>query len=576
MIPRTAPSVLSLAALAALCLPAIAQNTPPDTPPPPASASPAPSFAPAPDQPPATPAYLPYASLPAQIADLLADPAVSRDHWGIMVTSLDGARIFALNEAQLFQPASNAKLFTTAAALALLGPDRTFQTKVIAEGTLTRKGELQGDLVLKGGGDANFASQLFPYRSPSASPATAPSASPATPPSPLTSVDELADQVVAKGLRVVDGDVIGDDSYFAYDPYPQNWSEDDLLWGYGAPVSALTIHDNQIDVTITPTAKDSDTAEIRLNPDLPYYSGVRSVRTWDVGDGNSVLFERSPGSKELSITGRVSPKAGPDHEEIAIEDPAEYAALALKTALEKRGVLVKGGVSTRHWDPKNSAPFLPATREPIPNFVPMLTQDLHTECVSQPVLSMTPILETTTLATHSSPPVAHDIFLTNKVSQNLHTEILLRNIGATHDCEHTARRGLQWEHQFLLYAGLDPSDFVFYDGSGLSSHDLVTPRATAKLLQFATTQPWFADWKASLPVAGEDGTLESRFPNPPLKDHLFAKTGTLGEARALSGYLDCASGRTVIFSILVDNHLPGTTADRGVMDKIVAAIAAAE
>jgi D-alanyl-D-alanine carboxypeptidase/D-alanyl-D-alanine-endopeptidase (penicillin-binding protein 4) len=499
---------------------------------------------------------------------LLADPAVSRDHWGIMVTSLDGARIFALNEAQLFQPASNAKLFTTAAALALLGPDRTFQTKVIAEGTLTRKGELQGDLVLKGGGDANFASQLFPYRSPSASPAT--------PPSPLTSVDELADQVVAKGLRVVDGDVIGDDSYFAYDPYPQNWSEDDLLWGYGAPVSALTIHDNQIDVTITPTAKDSDTAEIRLNPDLPYYSGVRSVRTWDVGDGNSVLFERSPGSKELSITGRVSPKAGPDHEEIAIEDPAEYAALALKTALEKRGVLVKGGVSTRHWDPKNSAPFLPATREPIPNFVPMLTQDLHTECVSQPVLSMTPILETTTLATHSSPPVAHDIFLTNKVSQNLHTEILLRNIGATHDCEHTARRGLQWEHQFLLYAGLDPSDFVFYDGSGLSSHDLVTPRATAKLLQFATTQPWFADWKASLPVAGEDGTLESRFPNPPLKDHLFAKTGTLGEARALSGYLDCASGRTVIFSILVDNHLPGTTADRGVMDKIVAAIAAAE
>jgi D-alanyl-D-alanine carboxypeptidase/D-alanyl-D-alanine-endopeptidase (penicillin-binding protein 4) len=206
----------------------------------------------------------------------------------------------------------------------------------------------------------------------------------------------------------------------------------------------------------------------------------------------------------------------------------------------------------------------------------MLTQDLHTECVSQPVLSMTPILETTTLATHSSPPVAHDIFLTNKVSQNLHTEILLRNIGATHDCEHTARRGLQWEHQFLLYAGLDPSDFVFYDGSGLSSHDLVTPRATAKLLQFATTQPWFADWKASLPVAGEDGTLESRFPNPPLKDHLFAKTGTLGEARALSGYLDCASGRTVIFSILVDNHLPGTTADRGVMDKIVAAIAAAE
>jgi D-alanyl-D-alanine carboxypeptidase/D-alanyl-D-alanine-endopeptidase (penicillin-binding protein 4) len=130
--------------------------------------------------------------------------------------------------------------------------------------------------------------------------------------------------------------------------------------------------------------------------------------------------------------------------------------------------------------------------------------------------------------------------------------------------------------EFLLHLGIEKGDFAFVDGSGLSNHDLVTPRATAKLLQFAATQPWFADWKASLPVAGEDGTLESRFPNPPLKNHLFAKTGTLGEARALSGYLDAASGRTVIFSIMVSNHLPGDTADRDAMDKIVAAIQAAE
>ena len=137
-------------------------------------------------------------------------------------------------------------------------------------------------------------------------------------------------------------------------------------------------------------------------------------------------------------------------------------------------------------------------------------------------------------------------------------------------------QGARVVRAFLLNAGLDPNDFVFYDGSGLSSHDLVTPRATARLLQFATTQPWFAAWKASLPIGGEDGSLASRFSQPPLKDHLFAKTGTLGEARALSGYLDAASGRTVIFSIMVSNHLPGTSADREAMDKIVAAIQAAE
>lgn len=136
--------------------------------------------------------------------------------------------------------------------------------------------------------------------------------------------------------------------------------------------------------------------------------------------------------------------------------------------------------------------------------------------------------------------------------------------------------GVRVIRQFLINAGIDKDDFVFFDGSGLSGHDLVTPRATAKLLQFATTQPWFAEWKGSLPVGGVDGSLETRFGKAPLKDHVFAKTGTLGEARALSGYLGCASGRTIIFSIMVGNHLPETNADRDAMDKIVAAVAAAE
>ena len=107
----------------------------------------------------------------------------------------------------------------------------------------------------------------------------------------------------------------------------------------------------------------------------------------------------------------------------------------------------------------------------------------------------------------------------------------------------------------------------------MSGHDLVAPRATVTLLQYATTQPWFADWKASLPVGGEDGSLAERFAKAPLAGRVIAKTGTLGEARALSGYLECASGRTVIFSIMVGNHMPGTHADRDAMDKIVAAIA---
>jgi D-alanyl-D-alanine carboxypeptidase/D-alanyl-D-alanine-endopeptidase (penicillin-binding protein 4) len=143
--------------------------------------------------------------------------------------------------------------------------------------------------------------------------------------------------------------------------------------------------------------------------------------------------------------------------------------------------------------------------------------------------------------------------------------------------------GARVVRQFLVNSDIDPKDFVFYDGSGLSGYDLVTPRAIANLLSFAAhdpktgqPQPWFAAWKDSLPIGGVDGTLADRFTKAPLKGHVFAKTGTHSEGRALSGYLDCASGQTVIFSILDENHLPGDNADRDAMDKIVAAIAAAE
>ncbi|MGI4830503.1 MAG: D-alanyl-D-alanine carboxypeptidase, partial [Janthinobacterium lividum] len=134
--------------------------------------------------------------------------------------------------------------------------------------------------------------------------------------------------------------------------------------------------------------------------------------------------------------------------------------------------------------------------------------------------------------------------------------------------------GARLIRSYLIHAGLTPGDFVFYDGSGLSTKDLVTPRAEAQLLAYAARQPWFAQWKAALPVGGIDGTLASRFTQAPLKGHVFAKTGTLGESRALAGYVQCRSGREVIFTILVDNHQPGSTADRTAMDAIVAEIAA--
>jgi D-alanyl-D-alanine carboxypeptidase/D-alanyl-D-alanine-endopeptidase (penicillin-binding protein 4) len=270
------------------------------------------------------------------------------------------------------------------------------------------------------------------------------------------------------------------------------------------------------------------------------------------------------------VYGSIAVDAQPDEEEIAIHDPAEYAAVALKGMLEARGIVVTGKARAKHRISNDAAGFLEEMKVPGQENAVVTGGNTGESCLGTP-----PDTPEKTLASHSSPSLLEDVIVTNKVSQNLHAELWLHHLGRKVFCgDGSTLRGARMVRAFLENAGIDKDDFVFFDGSGLSGHDLVTPRATARLLQYASTQPWFADWKKSLPVGGEDGSLAERFGKAPLKDHVFAKTGTLGEARALSGYLEGASGKTVIFSIMVGNHMPQTTKDRETMDKIVVAIAA--
>jgi serine-type D-Ala-D-Ala carboxypeptidase/endopeptidase (penicillin-binding protein 4) len=512
--------------------------------------------------------------LSRQIDALQADPAVSRAHWGIKVTTMDGSPIYSLNAGQLFQPASNAKLFTTAAAVALLGAGTTFETKVVAKGSFDGAEKLTGDLVLIGGGDANLSGREIPYVAPALRPKPAPPSAPA-----LRYLEEMADQIAKTGLKVVTGDVVGDDTLFPWEPYAEDWAIDDAVWGYGAPVSALTITDNQLKMTVTPGGAAGKLATVTVDPAVPYYTvDVSGLTTGAAKSGSHVQVERALGSKVLRVYGSIAVDAHPDEEEVAIQDPAEYAAAALKAMLEARGIVVMGVARAEHRISNDAEGFISEATKPLPEF------DLsghhgfgrvHTFAACDHCDRNTPAVEKV-LASHTSPALTDDVTVTNKVSQNLHAELLLHHLANALGGQEngSTAQGVRVVRQFLLQAGIDKDDFVFFDGSGLSGHDLVTPRATVRLLQYASTQPWFADWKKSLPVGGEDGSLVERFAKAPLNGHVFAKTGTLGEARALSGYLDTASGRTVIFSIMVGNHMPHSNADREVMDKIVAAIAA--
>ena len=497
--------------------------------------------------------------LKLQVAKLLADPTVSRSHWGIAVTKMDGTSVYALNAGQFFHPASNAKLFTTAAAVALLGPEATVTTRVTAMSLPNKDGVLPlGGLRLMGAGDSNLSGRTIPYVPPALRVNPAPQEA-----DPLRYLEEMADQVAKTGLKVVEGDVVGDDSLFPWQPYPEDWSIDDAVWGYGAPVSALTVNDNEMKVTVAPAAEAGAPATVAIEQAVPYYTMESSVTTTAANTIPAVGIDRALGSKVVRVYGTVPVAMQPLTSHLAIDDPAEYAAMAFKQMLEQRGIRVTGKARAEHRLSVDTANFVDEAQQPLT--IPQTAKSVQAGCTNF----------CTMLAEHISPRLIDDIVATNKVSQNLHAELMLRRLGKAFADDGSAVQGARVVRTFLTtLAGIDKDDFVFFDGSGLSGHDLVAPRATVQLLQYASTQPWFADWKSSLPVSGVDGTLAGRFTRAPLRGHVFAKTGTLGEARALSGYLECASGRTVIFSIMVDNHAPHSHADEVVMDRIVAAIAA--
>ncbi|HEV2619184.1 MAG TPA: D-alanyl-D-alanine carboxypeptidase [Acidobacteriaceae bacterium] len=536
--------------------------------------------------------------LDVQIAAILAPPAVARDHWGIQVTTLDGTVLYSLNPAQLFQPASNAKLFTTAAALALLPATRRLKTTATGAGVFLEDGTLRGDLILNGGNDANFCAHDLPYPAPSAQSGVASEP-------PLRDLEELADQVKASGLKRVEGDVTAT----GWNPYPLGWSADDLIWGYAAPPSALSIGDNTLKLTVSPTNLVTSTttdplianapimskltmqpapsgvqfaAAARVDQAIPYYTVQMYANSSVDKQPTSIQITHTLGSRTIQVSGHIALGAKPLVEEIAIDDPQEYAAMAFRQMLIERGISVTGsGKASPHYSASmtgTTTDFLKEISESIANLSPVQASQEFPIPARGMCGDCDPRSGLRTLATHLSPPLGDDVVVTNKQSLNLHAELLLLELGAAEQAE-----GARVVRQFLVNAGINGKDFVLFDGSGLSTQDLVTPRATAKLLSFAAhdpatgaPQPWFAQWKASLPVGGVDGTLATRFTRPPLKGHVFAKTGTHSEGRALSGYLDAASGRTIIFSIFVGDHLPSTTDDRDAMDRIVAAIQAAE
>jgi D-alanyl-D-alanine carboxypeptidase/D-alanyl-D-alanine-endopeptidase (penicillin-binding protein 4) len=436
---------------------------------------------------------------------ILAGENARRGHWGLLVVdAATGETLYSRNPGSYFTPASNTKLYTTALAMATLGPEHTVVTWAGTYGRVDAHGRLLGDLILRGNGDPNLSNRAVPYNREQERDGA-----------PEKILAELAGKVAAAGIRQIEGDIVAGD-LFPRERYPSGWAIEDMPAGYGAPVSGLMVNDNVLAIEVRPAEREGERAWFGAEPWADFYEFTNEITTVAAGAQSRVRLERDPGSRRVVLRGEIARDRAPMRLTLAVEEPAEHAAALFKRLLEARGVRIYGRAAAQY------AQELPAAGLLV-------------------------------LAEHRSAPFIEAVRIVNKVSQNQHAEVLLR-LAARQKGANSTREALEFAAKFFAEIGIGERDIALYDGSGLSRRNLISPQSTVTLLQWVAAQPWGELYIATLPVAGVDGTLGERMKGTPAQGRIQAKTGTLGSVNALSGFATTLGGRRVIFSMFGNLH----------------------
>lgn len=482
------------------------------------------------------------AELQSRIAALLDQTKFASARWGARIITPEGRVVFERDADKSFTPASNMKLYASAAALDAFGPDFKLKTSVYATRPVRKRGVLKGDLILYGRGDPNLSPRFDTDDSDRYDELK--------PADTVTAIERLADQIKARGIKIVTGNLIGDDSFFAGDPLGPGWEWDDAQFYYGAEVSALTVNDNSVTFTVTPATRAGDQPSIKIQPETGYLKIVNNARTSDSGQ-TRIGVHRPLDSNTVEFFGTIARGASEVEINIAVHDPASYAAELLREALVRRGVRMRGQIERLNAAARLVRPF-----------------------------DESRLIE---VASVESQPLAEMLKVINKQSQNLHTELMLRQLGTRHADtralddygrpKSTAALGNEIRRQFLQRAGIEVAPLSLRDGSGLARQNLVTPRSTSRLLEFMLSHPHAKTWRESLTVAGVDGTLERRMRDTAAANNLRGKTGTLTYVNALSGYITTRRGQPLILSLLGNNYTGPGREVTVVMDQICVMLA---
>ncbi len=498
--------------------------------------------------------YQTLAEVQAKIQTVLARPELQRGQVGIKINSLDtGKTLFEQNAEKYFMPASNMKSYTIAAAIERLSPDFKFVTSVYAA-PVDASGTIKGDLTIFGRGDVSFSSAFYDGDN-------------------YKAINALADKIAQAGVKRVEGNLIGDESYFRGSAFPDGWEWDDLQWYYGAEVSALPFNDNAVELKITPNTQLGMPCITTISPPNSLVRIVNFSQTISSGEKRMISVAKKLDSNEIEISGTMPADDKGYTGNIALTKPAELFVAQLKNALQQKGIVVAG--QTRVIDYKtlmqNNLPPSPARSKIV-------------------LLPLNDYVSPKEIVSFESPPLSVIAAKTLKPSQNMYTETILRELGEQYGRKQemsltidadalaqinkmtSAEIGLQTVQRFLTEIGIPADSVIQHDGSGLSRHNLITPSSAVQLYTYMSKSRNANVWRDALTIAGVDGTLRNRFKNTAAADNVRGKTGTIDQVSALSGYVTTAAGERLVFSILV-NGVNNSRQREAAIDEIVLALA---
>lgn len=441
--------------------------------------------------------YTTVAEFWSQMDDIFNDPNFSNAHWGVLIQSLEtGEYFYKRNENKLFMPASNLKLFTSSAGLVLLGDDYKFTTNIYKRGRMDGS-TLLGDLVIQGRGDPTLSGRFYKNDA-------------------VKIFSDWADTLLELGIDEITGSIIGDDNEFDDLGLGEGWQWDYESDWYAAQSSALSFNDNCIDLIVT-VDKLTGQAKIDINPNTKYAAIINKVSVVGKDSTTSIKAYRERGTNVISVFGTIR-KSDSLKTFVTVNNPTQYTMVVLKEVLESKGIIVGG--------------------------FPMDIDDL-----SSPI----DYNELSKLFTHYSPNLKEVVKISNKNSQNLFAEQLLKTIGLEIENFGSIENGITACNSVFQEMGINPENMIVVDGSGLSRLNLVTPKQIVSVLNYMYQHKYYLPFYNSLPIAGVDGTLANRMKGSKAENNVRAKTGFIDYARSLSGYVNTGDNEPVAFSMIVNN-----------------------